>query len=352
MNEMIFNEIDDVVLESEVETAYALAQGYLKAIAILESDDVTGEAEGFAIFQESGDNKDKKKTKEEKKDEAKGGLINAVKRLFAAIAAKFKKAEEKDPDKLDEKKKSTLKKIGIAATVTTAFAGVTAILAKVSTNRTDAELADAIRKMCSVDDEKAEAVKDALKSIEIKNGGKVYFKIDLDLAALDSWFKKAAESLKNGGKNAEAVITASNDLYKVHKKEYSWSEFTKQADKIKNGSLNSLQEYIGKESEKDSVMHNTDEALYVRLLKVFNDAYTMLWMKRVVATEKKITDAVFKLQYWDDDKKEARGVVPNTTTKKVELASGEKTEKYDKHNIKTVRASNDGTKPKEYNAKV
>ena len=333
MNEMIFNEIDDVVLESEVETAYALAQGYLKAIAILESDDVTGDAEGFAIFQESGDNKDKKKSKEDKKDEAKGGLINAVKRLFAAIAAKFKKAEEKDPEKLDEKKKSVLKKLGIAAAVTTAFAGVTAILAKASTNRTDAELADAIRKMCSVDDEKAEAVKEALKSIEIKNGGKVYFKIDLDLAALDSWFKKAADSLKNGGKNAEAVITASNDLYKVRKKEYSWSEFTKQADKIKNGSLNSLREYIGKESEKDSV-------------------YTMLWMKRVVATEKKITDAVFKLQYWDDDKKEARGVVPNTTTKKVELASGEKTEKYDKHNIKTVRASNDGTKPKEYNAKV
>lgn len=351
MNEMIFNAIDDVVLESEFDTAYALAQGYLKAIAILESDDVTGEAEGFAIFQESGDDKDKK-TKEDKKNEAKGGLINAIKRMFAAIAAKFKKSEESDPEKLDEKKKSILKKIGIAATVTTAFAGVTAILAKVSTNRTDAELAEAIRKMCGVDDEKAEAVKEALKSIEIKNGGKVYFKVDVDVAALDSWFKKFDEVLKHGGTNAEAVISASNDLYKVNKKEYSWSEFTKAANKVKNGCLADLKDKVEILNKKDAELANIDEATTLRLLRVFNDAYTMLWMKRVVATEKKITDAVFKLQYWDDDKKEAHGVVPNTTTKKVELASGEKTEKYDKHNIKTVSASNDGTKPKEYNTKV
>lgn len=351
MNEMIFNEIDDVVLESEFQTALALANSYSKAIAILESEDVSVDADCFAIFQESGDEKDKKKSKDEQKEAAKGGLINAIKRMFAAIAAKFKKSEENDPEKLDEKKKSVLKKIGIAATVTTAFAGVTAILAKVSTERTDAEIAEAIRKMCGVDDEKEAAVKEALKTIEIRNGGKVYFKVDVDVAALDSWFKKFDDVLNHGGKNAEAVISASNDLYTVNKKEYSWSEFTKAANKIKNGCLADLKVRVEVLNKKEAELLNIDEATTIRLLKVFNDAYSMLWLKRVVGTETKITNAVFKLQYWDDKKKESHGVVPNTTTKKVELASGEKG-KYDKHNIRTLSASNNGTDPKEYNTKV
>lgn len=202
MNEMIFNAIDDVVLESEFDTAYALAQGYLKAIAILESDDVTGEAEGFAIFQESGDEKDKK-SKEEKKDAAKGGLINAIKRMFAAIAAKFKKSEENDPEKLDEKKKSKLKKFGIAAGVATATAGAVLIAKKAANNRTDAEIQDELRKMASSSLKNADKVHNALSTIEIKNGGKVYFRA-MPVKPVETILKKIAKFLKKPGSVEEA----------------------------------------------------------------------------------------------------------------------------------------------------
>lgn len=313
MDEMIFNAIDDVVLESEFDTAYALAQGYLKAIAILESDDVTGEAEGFAIFQESGDEKDKKKSKEEKKDAAKGGLINAIKRMFAAIAAKFKKSEETNPTKVDEKKKSKLKKLGIVAGVTTAAAGAALIVKKASDNRTDAEIQDELRKMANSSEENAIKVHDALATIAIKNGGKVYFDAP-PIEPIADMVKKIAKFLDNPGTDQETnkIVEEVNKLCVYDKaalRNYELGDYNRQYEKCYKVILTD----IGIIVDKDPDPNSSDGS--IRVLAAFNKLESKAW-RRVSSTLDKVQNAIYSLNYTDDNgEKHGIGVKPTSTGK-------------------------------------
>ena len=307
MDEMIFNAIDNVVLESEFDTAYALAQGYLKAIAILESDDVTGEAEGFAIFQESGDDKDKK-TKEDKKNEAKGGLINAIKRMFAAIAAKFKKAEEQGDDKVDEKKKSKLKKFGIATGVASATAGALLILNKVKNNRTDAELKDEIRMTLArvTGDKNESVVKKAFNTIDIRNGGKVYFST-YNLKTMNSIFGDVTSFLKEKNPKSEEKATKlissmdkynENDSWKDKKiwKEYELSEFKQEYSTLKEtvDELEKVLKLVNNYNGENTTASDVDVKVLASLQKLTNR-----WVE-VQQTKAKIVSAIYNLSFHDE----------------------------------------------------
>lgn len=107
MNEMILNSIEDVVLESEFNTAYALANEYCKALAILESytDDDMNIINSFAIFQEAAKEDDKKS--DDKKDTVEGKKEGIIKKFISAVKAMMSKIFKKSEDLVDEKGSSS-----------------------------------------------------------------------------------------------------------------------------------------------------------------------------------------------------------------------------------------------------
>ena len=321
MDEMILNEIEDVVLESEFQTALALANSYLKAIAILESEDVTNDLDCFAIFQESGDEKDKKKkSKDDKKEEAKGGLINAIKRLFASIAAKLKKSEENNPDKVDEKKKAKLKKFGIAAAVTSAAAGAILVVKKVSKNRTDAEIQDELRKMGSSSDENASKIRKALATIEIKNGGKVYFD-SIPIEPIVAEFEKIYKFLSKPGSDEEGykILEETKKLcdynnYKESLRQYDMESYMKQYEKGKDIIQSKIGSIVNTAQSNTSTSNYTDGT--VKVLTAFNKLRDLVWNGYVLATVTVVSNAIMNLHYTDKSGNK-HGVVPTPDGKKV-----------------------------------
>ena len=107
MNEMILNSIEDVVLESEFNTAYALANEYCKALAILESytDDDMDIINSFAIFQEAAKEDDKKD--DGKNDTVEGKKEGIFKKFISAVKAMMAKIFKKSEDLVDEKGSSS-----------------------------------------------------------------------------------------------------------------------------------------------------------------------------------------------------------------------------------------------------
>lgn len=317
MNETMFDLITESALDSEIRTAGALVESYAKAMTILENADAAAALDAFSIFQEAateaGDKKDEKEKKEEttekKKENVNKGLVNSVKRLLKALAAKFKRQEANDPNKLSAKDKAMAKKYGIIVDTTAtetdasgpsasdiAFTALSIslrliriIVPYVQEWRINKELERLVNK-CG----KGEMVDRALNSISVQPGGLISIRTTYNLSKTKSWFQKAYKYLQFETGNEKKLGDAASAKRMIRKSEklYNLSSFEKWYTEVNNGVIGKIGALVAK---AESIDESEITPEYAAAVKNISELYVDVWVNGIGGLIRTVKEVIFEL---------------------------------------------------------